>query len=36
MTIIEVEINLIVPYARNQKIHSKEQIQKVANSIHIQ
>jgi len=33
MTIIEVEINLIVPYARNQKIHSKEQIQKVANSI---
>ena len=33
MKIIQIKLTLIVPYSKNHKKHSKEQIQKVANSI---
>ena len=31
--IIDTDINKIVPYSKNAKVHSKKQIQQVANSI---
>jgi len=33
MKIIQIKLNLIVPYAKNQKVHSQKQIKNVANSI---